>query len=160
VRRYRHLRPKAVSHIKIQDPNTSVCAENSMNVQAREVFAMDRNRIVGLKYYNIHCLSFSIRNFVPIIESVRTPAECHTVPYGTALLGWRFHRHFVPGYDHTVPPRDISQQALARPEFQNRCPGRLNRFVVRERPFFYPDNLTTRKNDPVQTVQPGELKTG
>jgi hypothetical protein len=28
----------------------------------------------------------------------------HTVPYGTALLGWRFPRHFVPGYDQPVPP--------------------------------------------------------
>ena len=28
----------------------------------------------------------------------------HTVPYGTALLGWRCPRHFVPGYDRTVPP--------------------------------------------------------
>src|SRR6202011_3354730 len=27
----------------------------------------------------------------------------HTVPYGTALLGWRSPRHFVPGYDHAVP---------------------------------------------------------
>src|SRR6476646_3906295 len=27
-----------------------------------------------------------------------------TVPYGTALLGWRFPRHFVPGYDRIVPP--------------------------------------------------------
>jgi hypothetical protein len=27
-----------------------------------------------------------------------------TVPYGTALLGWRCSRHFVPGYDRTVPP--------------------------------------------------------
>ena len=26
----------------------------------------------------------------------------HTVPYGTALLGWRCPRHFVPGYDRTV----------------------------------------------------------
>ena len=25
-------------------------------------------------------------------------------PYGTALLGWRCPRHFVPGYDRTVPP--------------------------------------------------------
>jgi hypothetical protein len=25
------------------------------------------------------------------------------VPYGTALLGWRCSRHFVPGYDRTVP---------------------------------------------------------
>ena len=28
----------------------------------------------------------------------------HTVPYGTALLGWRCPRHFVPGYDLAVPP--------------------------------------------------------
>ena len=35
-----------------------------------------------------------------------------TVPYGTALLGWRCPRHFVPGYDRTVPP-GLSQQALA-----------------------------------------------
>jgi hypothetical protein len=27
----------------------------------------------------------------------------HTVPYGTVLSG-RFSRHFVPGYDHPVPP--------------------------------------------------------
>src|ERR1700694_770849 len=27
----------------------------------------------------------------------------HTVPYGTALLGWRCPRHVVPGYDHAVP---------------------------------------------------------
>jgi hypothetical protein len=35
-----------------------------------------------------------------------------TVPYGTALLGWRCPRHFVPGCDRTVPPGH-SQQALA-----------------------------------------------
>jgi len=28
----------------------------------------------------------------------------HTVPYGTALLGWYCPRHFVAGYDRTVPP--------------------------------------------------------
>jgi hypothetical protein len=26
------------------------------------------------------------------------------VPYGTVLLGWGCSRHFVPGYDLTVPP--------------------------------------------------------
>jgi hypothetical protein len=26
------------------------------------------------------------------------------VPYGTVLLGWGCSRHFVPGYDRTVPP--------------------------------------------------------
>ena len=28
----------------------------------------------------------------------------HTVPYGTALQGWRCPRHIVPGYDHAIPP--------------------------------------------------------
>jgi hypothetical protein len=27
-----------------------------------------------------------------------------TVPYGTALLRGRCPRHFVPGYDRTIPP--------------------------------------------------------
>jgi hypothetical protein len=31
-------------------------------------------------------------------------APDQTVPYGTALFGWRGPRHFVPGYDRTVPP--------------------------------------------------------
>jgi hypothetical protein len=43
------------------------------------------------------------------------PARCrHTVPYGTAFSGWRFLRHFVPGYNRTSP-RDISPQAQAGP---------------------------------------------
>src|SRR6202453_5117635 len=32
------------------------------------------------------------------------PGANQTVPYGTALLRWRCPRHFVPGYDRTVPP--------------------------------------------------------
>jgi hypothetical protein len=41
------------------------------------------------------------------------PCTNHTVPYGAALLGWRCPRHFVPGYDRTVPPgRRTSQTAL------------------------------------------------
>src|ERR1700719_4721223 len=28
----------------------------------------------------------------------------HTVPYGTALLGWALFQALVPGYDRTVPP--------------------------------------------------------
>jgi hypothetical protein len=31
-----HVRPKAFSNIRIQDQNTFLCAENAMNVQARE----------------------------------------------------------------------------------------------------------------------------
>ena len=41
----------------------------------------------------------------------------HTVPYGTVLLGWRFSRHFVPGYDRLSlrdALADISQRHLAR----------------------------------------------
>jgi hypothetical protein len=28
----------------------------------------------------------------------------HTGPYGAALMRWPCPRHFVPGYDRTVPP--------------------------------------------------------
>src|SRR3984893_6910941 len=37
-------------------------------------------------------------------------------PLRYVSFGWRFSRHFVPGYDRTVPPGqlDNSQQALAR----------------------------------------------
>jgi len=31
-------------------------------------------------------------------------APDHTVPYGTVLFGGRCSRHFVPGYDRSVPP--------------------------------------------------------
>jgi hypothetical protein len=34
----------------------------------------------------------------------RLPCANHTVPYGTALLRCAVPRHFVPGYDRTVPP--------------------------------------------------------
>jgi hypothetical protein len=42
-------------------------------------------------------------------------AECacpnQTVPYGTALLGWHYPRHFVPGYDRTVPPGHLATRS-------------------------------------------------
>jgi hypothetical protein len=57
-------------------------------------------------------------------------------------------------------PRDISQQALARPKFQSRCPESPNRFVVNERPFFHRENLTTRTSDPVDPVQPIRTEKG
>ena len=53
------------------------------------------------------CLSLVFHNFVtPIIESVRSSAHLHeSYPYPTGrLFGWRRPRHFVPGYDRTVPP--------------------------------------------------------
>ncbi len=37
-------------------------------------------------------------------DQVRKTGPNQTVPYGTAPLRWRCPRHFVPGYDRTVPP--------------------------------------------------------
>jgi hypothetical protein len=49
-----------------------------------------------------------IRNFViPILQSPNRGAHIcknQTVPYGTALFEGAIPRHFVPGYDRTVPP--------------------------------------------------------
>jgi hypothetical protein len=44
--------------------------------------------------------AFEISSLQPSVQHTCTN---HTVPYGTALLGWRCPRHFVPGYDHAVP---------------------------------------------------------
>src|ERR1700722_18556712 len=38
----------------------------------------------------------------------------HTVPYGTAPLTWRGPRHFVPGYDRTVPPGHLATGLAVR----------------------------------------------
>src|SRR5208283_4200830 len=71
--------------IRIQDPNTFLCAENAMNVQARESLCHGKNCIVGQKAYNINVFSLSVQNSVtPIIESVRTPARI--TPYPTGRL--------------------------------------------------------------------------
>src|SRR5271165_1487428 len=71
--------------LNLRDPNTFLCAENAMNVQARERVCHGKNCIVGEKPYNINVLSFRIRNFItPIIESVRTPARI--TPYPTGRL--------------------------------------------------------------------------
>ena len=57
----------------------------------------------GFLEHQIQAHAFEI--FVSsITESVRTPCTNQTVPYGTAVFGWRCSRHFVPGYDRTVPP--------------------------------------------------------
>jgi hypothetical protein len=62
------------------------------------------------------CLSLVFHNFVtPIIESVRSSAHLHE-SYRTlrdGCFGWRGPRHFVPGYDRTVPPGHF---AMARGE--------------------------------------------
>src|ERR1700726_4634645 len=70
-----------------------------------KVFAMERSCIVGQKPYNINFFSFRARNFVTPNHRIGAHTWAnHTVPYGTVLLGWRCPRHFVPGYDRTVPP--------------------------------------------------------
>jgi hypothetical protein len=53
---------------------------------------------------NLFCLAIPHSRFPP--SNLRIGAHTctnHTAPYGTALLGWRCPRHFVPGYDHAVP---------------------------------------------------------
>jgi hypothetical protein len=61
---------------------------------------------------------------------------------------------FVLKTGDAVPSYGTFAASFARPKFQSRCPERLPRFVVEERPLFQPDNLTARKSDPVQAVQP------
>src|SRR3984957_8185973 len=43
----------------------------------------------------------------------------HTVPYGTALLGRRCPRHFVPGYDRTVPPGHFGRRISNFPGYKS-----------------------------------------
>ena len=53
---------------------------------------------------NLFCLAIPHSKFLPpIFESVQHTCTNHTIPYGTALLGWHCPRHVVPGYDHAVP---------------------------------------------------------
>jgi hypothetical protein len=57
-------------------------------------------------------------------------APNHTVPYGTVPSGGRFSRHFVPGYDQSVPPgqmpfpiEDPATQPQALGKRPNSSPG-------------------------------------
>ena len=66
------------------------------------LFVMDRS----LKTYISSVLTSetsSLQYFNHRIE-VRHTCKNQTVPYGTVPWGWRCPRHFVPGYDRTVPP--------------------------------------------------------
>jgi hypothetical protein len=78
------------------------------------------------KYFSSKCAPCFLRKANPLLErfvsdDVRAAARWNgpfpeparigahtctnrTVPSGTALFGWRRPRHFVPGYDHIVPP--------------------------------------------------------
>src|SRR5271166_2493612 len=118
----------AFSNIRIQDPNTFLCAENAMNVQARESVCHGKNCIVGQNVYNINVFSFSIQNsLTPIIESVRTPARITPYPTGRlGSLGWRCPRHFVPGYDRTVPPGHFATGSLQELAFGTQRADRKN----------------------------------
>ena len=51
------------------------------------------------------CLPREYLAFLKITTHISTiPAPDHTVPYGTVLWRDAFPGHFVPGYDHAVPP--------------------------------------------------------
>ena len=106
--------PKAFSNIRIRDPNTFLCAENAMNVQARESVCRGKKlyRRPETIQQNFSKLLYSRFRHSNHRIGAHTCAN-HTVPYGTALLGWRRPRHFVPGYDRTVPPGHFAT-ALAR----------------------------------------------
>jgi hypothetical protein len=81
------VRPKAFSNIRIQDRNTFLCAENAMNVQAREGVCHEANYILDSKRHNINCGRYFAREQVGLgIEPVRTPAPI--TPYPTGRLVW------------------------------------------------------------------------
>jgi len=70
-------------HIRIQDRNTFLRAENAMNVQAREGVCHGKNCIVGAKWHNINLKRFTAaRSRIGALTDTD-----HTVPYGTALWG-------------------------------------------------------------------------
>src|SRR5208283_6238925 len=73
----------AFSNIRIQDRNTFLCAENAMNVQAREGVCHGKNCIVGAKLHNINLTRFSSARSHRI-ELVRTPILI--IPYPTGRL--------------------------------------------------------------------------
>src|SRR5580700_12268323 len=88
-----------------QDSNTFLRAENAMNVQARESVCHGKKLYRRPEIIQQTFFQFSYSKFRHSNHRIgaQTCAN-HTVPYGTVLLGWRCPRHFVPGYDRTVPP--------------------------------------------------------
>src|SRR5208283_5309494 len=100
-------------NIRIQEPNTFLCAENAMDAQAREGVCHGKEFHRRPESYNINCFSFVLEFCHPNYRIGAPTCANHTVPYGTALLGGAF-----PGTScqATIAPslRDISQQALAR----------------------------------------------
>src|SRR5580700_6648841 len=71
-----HVRPKAFSNIRIQDPNTFLRAENAMNVQARESVCHGkklyrRPEIIQHKFFQFSSLQSSNR-WANLRESHRT----------------------------------------------------------------------------------------
>src|ERR1700686_5779432 len=81
-----HVRPKAFSNIRIQDPNTFLCAENAMNVQAGESVCHGkklyrRPEIIQHKFFQF---SYSKCRHSNHRIGAHTCTN-HTVPYGTAF---------------------------------------------------------------------------
>ena len=81
-----HVRPKAFSNIRIQEPNTFLCAETAMNAQAREGVCHGKEFHRRPESYHINCFSFVLEFCHPIIESVHPPAPI--TPYPTGRLFW------------------------------------------------------------------------
>ena len=81
-----HVRPKAFSNIRIQEPNTFLCAENAMDAQAREGVCHGKEFHRRPESYHINCFSFVLEFCHPIIESVHPPAPI--TPYPTGRLFW------------------------------------------------------------------------
>src|ERR1700686_3739036 len=82
---------------------------------------------------NLFCLAIPHSKFPP--SNLRIGAHTctnHTVPYGTALLGWRCPRHFVPGYDHAVPLGRNRFRAEA--DLVRQCCGKCPNSKGREEP--------------------------
>src|ERR1700726_1673905 len=72
-----------------------------------KVFAVERNSFEIIQH---KVFQFSYSKFVtPIIESVRTPAPITPCPTGRFFWGDACPRHFVPGYDRSVPPGHSQQ---------------------------------------------------
>ncbi len=83
-----YVRPKAFSNIRIQDRNTFLCAENAMNIQAREGVRHGANCIQDRKFHNINLQrSFAPRSHRASHRIGPHTRTGHTVPYGTARLG-------------------------------------------------------------------------
>ena len=106
-----HVRPKTFSNIRIQDPNMFLCAENAMNVQARESVCHGRKLyrrsvIIQHKVFKFYFCNLSLQSSNRWAHTWTN----QTVPYGTVPLGVtlfqalraRLRSHRPPGHFATA----------------------------------------------------------